>query len=420
MTKTVNFKNSVIHSFPGIGEFTSQTIKAYEEAGWLAKMLTTIVIHSDKKWVKVLNKNLPKIGKRFKNRNFQEIPPQKIKLYPYKELFRLFAVRFLSLVSADKIWEWAEISYDKWAARQLNSEIKVIHAYEHAALASFEKASKLGIFKILEQTSQHYNYYEALVKEQFSKYPELKSAYNEHISGSLFVKRKERKRKEHELADLIICNSTFTKKSLVDAKINAEKIVVVPLAFPECVENIGHKKVSGVFTFLYAGSLSVGKGTHLLLDIWRTNFGDNYNLKLVLVGKNLLPDSMIKNLSPNIEMMDYVSHKTLTQLYDRSDAFVFPTLGDGFGMVITEAMARGLPVIASKNSAGPDLITDLHDGLLIDAGSQKDLLTKMIWCIENRSELNTMAERVLQKAQTYQWGDYRKKLIKEISSKIDA
>lgn len=419
MAKTNKLNDSVIHSFPGIGIFTTETIKAYQDAGWLAKMLTTIVIHKEKRWVKLLHRFFPNLIYKFKSRNFSEVPPKKIKLYPFKEIIRLFSVRFFSLITTDKIWEWGEISFDKWAAKQLNSKIKIVHAYEHAALATFEKAKKLGIIKILEQTSQHYTFYEELIDEQYKLFPNLKSAYNERINGELLTKRNNRKKREHELADFIICNSSFTKRTLINGKVDEKKIIVVPLAFPKAVANIPQKNTK-TFTFLYAGSLSVRKGTHLLLDIWEKNFANQPQLKLLLVGKNLLPESLTNQKSSNIQIIDFIPQPELDKLYDEADIFVFPTLADGFGMVITEAMARGLPVIASHNSAGPDLIEHETSGLIITSGDADDLLTKMKWSIENKDHLPLMAQNALEKAKMYQWEDYRKKLIAEITVRINA
>lgn len=419
MSNNDNFKDSVIHSFPGIGIFTTETIKAYEEAGWLSKMLTTIVVHKNKKWVKFISFFSSKLTYKFKSRNFSEISQRKQKLYPYKEILRLFSVKFLSLITADKIWEWAELSFDKWAAKQLNSKIKIVHAYEHAALATFEKATQMGIIKILEQTSQHYAFYDELINEQFSRYPYLKSAYNDRISGNLLLKRNNRKQKEHELADFIICNSTFTKRTLTRADVDEKKIIVVPLAFPKAVDSIPQKQ-NKTFTFLYAGSLSVRKGTHLLLEVWEKNFSSQADLKLILVGKNLLPETVTNVKLNNLEIFDFIHQTDLEKLYDEANIFVFPTLADGFGMVITEAMARGLPVIASNNSAGPDLIEHERSGLIVKAGETQDLLEKMNWCIENKNVLPDMAEQALLKAKMYQWPTYRKKLIAEISTHISA
>ena len=66
-----------------------------------------------------------------------------------------------------------------------------------------------------------------------------------------------------------------------------------------------------------------------------------------------------------------MTHDILAQYYQDSDVFVFPTLGEGFGMVVLEAMSCGLPVIITDIAGGNDAITDGVDGFEFVAGDDK-------------------------------------------------
>jgi glycosyltransferase involved in cell wall biosynthesis len=415
MQKQLNdLQSSVVHAFPGIGKFTTETVKSYDEAGWLSKMYTTIVIHRDQGLTKLIKFLSPSLISRFKQRNFSDIDLSKIKLYPFKELIRIFSSGNLSLTMSDKIWEWSEYGFDQWVAGKLDLDVKIVHAYEHSALAIFERAEELGVFKVLEQTSKYHGSSNCLIEEQFEKFPELKTSYINRISGNLLLKRNARKSREHDLSDLVVCNSSFTRKTLIEGGINEDKIIVVPLAFPPPSEYIQGTIENEKIRFLYAGSINVNKGSHILINVWRKHFANNPNISLTLVGNNMLPDSYLSNLPPNVKVMNYVHQSVLYKLYDESNVFVFPTLADGFGMVITEAMARGLPVIASRNSAGPDLIKHQQDGLLIDAGNAEDLFNQINWCITNKQEIQQLGKGAHEKAKSWQWDDYRKALSKQI------
>lgn len=218
---------------------------------------------------------------------------------------------------------------------------------------------------------------------------------------------------------MIICNSSFTKRALAKANVEEKKIIVIPLAFPPPIKSTSKPRHPSKITFLYAGSLSVTKGTHLLLEAWRNKFADQDHLQLILIGKNMLPNALTISQSKNIKILDFVPQAQLNQFYDDADVFVFPTLSDGFGMVITEAMARGLPVIASRNSAAPDLIIHEHNGLLINSGDIDDLAEKMNWCLTNKELLKKIGNQALIKAKSYQWADYRKALISKISAHLN-
>ena len=410
-------KNAINHSNPGIGKFSTETIKAYQEAGFLNYMFTTLVFHQENFVIKYLLKRFPSLISKLKNRYFSQIPPEKIRLYPFKELFRLFAVKFLSLTNADTVWEWAELSFDKWVSNKLDQDVRIVHCYEHAALSTFTQAQKFGCFKILEQVSQHHIHYKKMVSNQFELYPNLRSKYNEKISLKNIHKRNSRKDEEYRLADLIICNSTFTMKTLIDAGIAGSKIIKIPLAYPETNERIKKNIPSNKFTFACIGSISLTKGTHILLDVWRKYFSNLNNATLILAGSVSLPYKYLENLPSNIDFRGFVSKEELDEIYNLADLLVFPTLGDGFGMVITEAMAKGIPVLTTNNSAGYDLIDDGIDGFLVEAGDGEAFAEKMFWIVKNRSILEDMSELIIEKAKQYQWSEYRIRLINTINDR---
>ncbi|WP_316851307.1 glycosyltransferase family 4 protein [Pedobacter agri] len=410
-------KNAVNHSTPSVGKFSTETLKAYEECGILKYMFTTLVVHPENAAVKYFLKLLSFISTKLKNRYFSEIPLKKIKIYPYKEVCRLLAVKFLSLTAADTVWEWAELSFDKWVSNKLDKDVRIVHCYEHAALFTFKKAERFGCFKILEQVSQHHTFYKKLTEQEFKQYPNLRSGYNEKISLKSAQIRNKRKDDEYDLADLIICNSTFTMKTLIDAGIESKKIVKIPLAYPEVFEINRKQKQIDQFTFIYVGSLSLRKGTHILLEVWQKYFFEQKNMRLILAGSSSLPKEFTYDLPENVELKGFLNKQELDDLYDEADLLVFPTLADGFGMVITEAMSKGLPILTTNNSAGQDLIENDVDGFIIDAGDADALAKKMLQIVENKSILPEMSKLVIEKARKYQWPDYRKLLIEEIDKR---
>ena len=418
-TRQNSVLDAVIHATPGVGKFSTETIKAYQEAGWLKIMFTTLIFHEENRILAVILRMFPALKPKLKNRYFFEIPNKKISIFPWKELCRVFTVRFFSLTTADTVWEWAEKSFDKWVSGKVNSNTKIVHCYEHAALFTFKKATKIGSFKILEQVSQHFSFYDELLKKQLEKYPELDSNYNSRLGSNTKERRNERKMKELSLADLIICNSSFTMKTLVNAGVDENKILRIPLAYPPILKEKRFRENTGIFTFIYVGSLSIRKGVHILIDVWKQHFANNKSIQLILAGSNSLPQAITANLPKNLLLQGHVNKADLESLYDQADLLVVPTLADGFGMVITEAMARGLPVLTTENSAGFDLIENNVDGFLIPAGNDMALADKMIWINNNREILPNMANHAMQKAKNYQWADYRKLLVKEIKIKYD-
>jgi len=90
--------------------------------------------------------------------------------------------------------------------------------------------------------------------------------------------------------------------------------------------------------------------------------------------------------------------------YAAADLMLFPTLYEPFGLVITEAMASGLPVIVSASAGAAELITDGRDGLLIkDRNDSKEIAGKIKYIADNREGILEMAESARRRAENFSW-----------------
>lgn len=407
-----------IVSNPNVAPHVKQTVLAYRDGGLLKQFYTTFIFHPDNLLSKLLSIVFPALISEFKRRAFTDLPYKYVSTSPFQEMLRVLASRKLSSIIADKIWEWSELRFDAWVASKLRSEDSFIHVTEHASLKTLEKAKSLRIPSFYEQPSIHHETFSNIVREQLESY----SAFNTK-EMSLFTDEKARKRnrrrdKELALADFIICNSSFTEQSLIKAGIPQQKIVVVPLGFPETEEILKTKKLNKRTTFLAAGNLSLGKGTHLLLDAWREQQNQLNDAELWIVGKNGLPNSFINQLPNNIKLMGNIPRHKLMELYHSVDLLIHPTLADGFGMVISEAMSCGTPVATTLNGAGADLIQHGQNGLLINVNNKKAISDCLIWCLHHRAELLELGKQAFLTAKLYPWSMYRANLQKQILKRV--
>ena len=83
-----------------------------------------------------------------------------------------------------------------------------------------------------------------------------------------------------------------------------------------------------------------------------------------------------------------------------SHVFVFPTLGEGFGLVLLESMAAGLPVITTSNCGGADIVSEGKDGFLIKVGDVDSLIDRIMWIKNNPNEAFTMSAEAIKKQLT--------------------
>ena len=96
---------------------------------------------------------------------------------------------------------------------------------------------------------------------------------------------------------------------------------------------------------------------------------------------------------------------------ERQDVLVFPSLFEGFGLVILEAMSRGLPVITTAHTAGPDFIADGNDGFLVPIRSAPAIAEKLELLHREPARLAAMREAARAKATARTWDAYRRQLV---------
>jgi glycosyltransferase involved in cell wall biosynthesis len=80
----------------------------------------------------------------------------------------------------------------------------------------------------------------------------------------------------------------------------------------------------------------------------------------------------------------------LPQIYQEADLFVFPTVQDGYGMVLAQARAAVLPILCTTNCAGPDFLSEGRDGWILPIRTPEAFAARLCWCDDRRSELADM------------------------------
>jgi glycosyltransferase involved in cell wall biosynthesis len=181
--------------------------------------------------------------------------------------------------------------------------------------------------------------------------------------------------------------------------------------------------VQGV-TFIYVGRLMLGKGLMYLLEAFaKLQESHAGRAALVLVGDG--PDEALireraKALSGNVVFTGFRGAEQLPQLYAAADVFVFPTLGDTFGLVVLEAMACGLPII-STSATGEirDRVQEGVNGFIISPCSVEQLLDRMTVLVRDPERRRRMGEASIAKVsgQTpYLWAEAFEQAVEQILS----
>jgi len=233
----------------------------------------------------------------------------------------------------------------------------------------------------------------------------------------VLVNQKKRMALVKKESDQIITVSETTKQDVVKfLEVPEEDVKVIYSAAasnfkPQSEENID--RVKEKFKIKTPFILSVGtqeprKNIPRLIDAFEKINKENQNITLVLVGKYGWGPSI--DPVPNVIQTGFVTEDELTSLYAACRVFVYPSLYEGFGLPILEAMACGAPVVTSNNSAMAEIGKDV--AILVDPRNEAQM-TKAINFILNLETDNyqKMVRASLDRARKYSWAKTAKETL---------
>lgn len=213
-------------------------------------------------------------------------------------------------------------------------------------------------------------------------------------------------------ADRIIAVSENTKKDLiVNFPQSAEKIVVIENAVdrvfsPLIAEQVDpvmrrHKLNAGYF--LYVGNIRASKNTLALLDGYAALKKSRPSVpELVIAGKNSYADLDVeKRGGPGTRYLGLIDGADLTALYNGASIFVFPSLYEGFGLPPLEAMACGIPVLASRAASLPEVCGDAAEYL--DENNAQGIAAKLAFLSGSTKRRHQLREKGLERAKKFSW-----------------
>ncbi len=267
--------------------------------------------------------------------------------------------------------------YDKWVARELRQEqynaSNIIMTEPIIALHTLTEAKKLGLITILDTTNSHISNQTEILEDEYDRLGISYTFNPYHII--------EKGLQEYNEADYITVRSSYVKKTFLERNIPQEKLFVVPSGIN--LDNFSQiTKEDETFRIIYCGLSCIKKGTHYLLQAYSDL--KLKNAELWLIG-DILEDikAILGKYKDIYKIIKFIPRKDLYKYYSQGSIFVLPSLEEGLSKVMMEAMACGLPVIATSNTGAEDVIRDGRDGFIIpikDVGALRD---KILYMYEN-------------------------------------
>jgi glycosyltransferase involved in cell wall biosynthesis len=230
----------------------------------------------------------------------------------------------------------------------------------------------------------------------------------------------EREEREYGLATTMVVECEYVRKTHVEGGVPSEKVVVtapgVDIGVLTPIEGMRDKfRVlmvlpsirKGIFYMLEAWKKAKLQGA----ELWLAGPMDDDALALVEATR---PSFGIRTLGRFSGASDFI------KLCGRCSIFAAPTLFDGGPRALLEAMACGLPFVASDRSIGPDLVAeDQKPGFIVPAGDIEALADRLVWCHDHQQELRTIgrvARAVVEKR--CQWSNYLDRLLMRLPAAL--
>lgn len=342
--------------------------------------------------------------------NVGEIPNERISHIRYPEVLMRIGHRLPILKDiipsqwSDPFARWKGILFDKAVARRLQPvEDGLFVGFAGVCLESLKRANKLGMTTVVERSSAHIRIQKEILDEEYERH-----GLGEYPISENHIEREEQ---EYRIADYVITPSNFVKESFLEQGYDEEKIRCVPLGVNP--PNNHARSPTETTYFIYSGAVTLRKGIQYLLPAW-----DSLNIsdaELIITSEIDESAQQIVQKYKNKDDIHFVGWvDDLYEWFDKSSVFVFPSLEDGFGLVVIEAMASGLPVIVSENTGAKDCVRDGIDGDIIpakDTEALADAMRRMYDQPNKRKEMGNAAREQIKSNYTVR--DYGNRIISE-------
>jgi alpha-maltose-1-phosphate synthase len=384
--------------------------EAFEAAGWLQ------AFHTGLGWPAAHWLPAPLQRRAFR------LPLRRLRLHPRLELARLLASRAgctqlsrheIGPLSVDQVYHQVDAAVARALRRVVSHPAapSLVYAYEDGALATFETAERLGLTRVYELPIGYWRYARRLFRAEAERRPDWAPTLDGLADSHTKLARKDA---ELALAEQIVVPSQFVRSTLADCPTCSQAAVeVLPYGCPPPVDRQPHRTPHEPLRVLYVGGLSQRKGLADLFDA-ALLLGSAIQLTVIgrRVGGSCVP--LDRALSQH-RWLPSLPHSAVLAEMGRHDVLVLPSLFEGLPLVIGEALAQGLPVIATPNAAAEELIVDGREGFVVPIRSPERIAECLERLASDRDLLATMALAAQQRASSWSWQHYGTRLCQLIA-----
>ncbi len=283
-----------------------------------------------------------------------------------------------------------------------------LFAYSYYASEAFKTTGEVPRHRFLFQLHPHPEAVRAILREEAERTPQARASLRAELELALTDRAFDELASEAYLANGWVVASRFTARTLTERGIPPAQVHVVPYGVDAASfeQRPAAPLAEQPFTVLFVGSLSQRKGLGDLLAAVRLL--KTKTIRVLLCGRGIV-DRQLISAYPEIktEVKVGLSRADLVRQMHDADVLVMPSLAEGFGHVILEAMACGLPVIATPHTCAPDVIEAGAHGFIVPVRDPEGIAERISWGADNRAALAAMGEAAAARARLFTWERFR-------------
>jgi starch synthase len=291
---------------------------------------------------------------------FEQIPSSKIKTYPW------FHAPYMALKLRERLnlklthhWEYIDcVSFDRHVARNM-PKCDVFVGMSSSTLFSGRSAKALGTRFVCDRGSSHIRTQNDLLKDEHLLWRIPYVPTDPRI-----VAREEA---EYHEADCITVPSSFSVRSFIEQGVSAKKVRKLSYGVDLKAFRPTSTPSPNTFDILFVGGADLRKGVPYLLSAYKALRHPRKSLSFAGSFPSKFIDQMksVGLWSDDIKLLGHLNWQTLPTRMSQSHALVLPSIEDGFGLVLAQALACACPVIATDHTGAPDLIQDGEAGFIV-------------------------------------------------------
>ncbi len=332
------------------------------------------------------------------------IPRANVKTFPWIHAPLLLLARRGLYPSAytEHLDYWNALAFDEWLTRRLaqpGQQCDALIAISGAALKAGQRLQSQGGKYICDRSSTHARFQAEILQEEFRR-------WNIPLE-TLDWRDTEREERQYEIADSIVVPSHFAARSFFAQGVPPQKIRVIPLGVRLDTFHPVGEPPSEEFNVIFAGQVALRKGIPYLLEAFQRLSHPRKRLRIVGAVQSEIRPLLATLPTENVEFLGAVPRPQLADLLSKSHVLVLPTIEDGWGMVLGEAMACGCPVIATINCGSEDLFAHGKEGFIVPIRDPEAITVRLQQLADDQNLQQQMRAAALERVNCLGgWNDY--------------